>query len=70
MRAGTAAAYLDEPSVRSFLRKVDAGVYSQPVRSPGSSPKWHRSKLDFDVARRHGLRCHEPYDLQDLTELI
>jgi hypothetical protein len=57
MRAERAAAYCDEPSVEAFLRKVQLGVYSQPSRQNGCLPKWHRLKLDQDVARRHGLRC-------------
>ncbi len=55
MRSETAAAYVDEPSVNAFLAKVERGIYSKPRRSPGCLPKWHRNKLDADVARRHGL---------------
>lgn len=32
MRAETAAAYCDEPSINAFLAKVDRGIYSQAVR--------------------------------------
>lgn len=55
MRAETAAAYCDEVSVEAFLSKVERGVYCRPTRAPGCPPKWHRTKLDFDIARRHGL---------------
>ena len=69
MRSATAAAYCDEPSVEAFLRQVRRGVYSQPVRTNGSLPKWHRAKLDRDIARRHGLRADRELP-EDLTELI
>jgi hypothetical protein len=55
MRAETAAAFVDEPSVNAFLAKVDRGIYSPPSRTPGCLPKWHRHKLIADVARNHGL---------------
>ena len=55
MRAETAAAYCDEPSIPAFLGKVDRGIYSAPARHKGCLPKWHRRKLDQDIARRHGL---------------
>lgn len=55
MRAETAAAYCDEPSVEAFHAKVEKGVYSQPCRAKGCLPKWHRERLAQDIARRHGL---------------
>lgn len=55
MRAETAAAYCDEPSVEAFLSKVAKGIYPPPVRCKGALPKWHRAKLDAAIARRHGL---------------
>jgi hypothetical protein len=70
MRAETAAAYCDEPSVATFLAKVSRGVYSQPARVKGSLPKWHRAKLDRDIARRHGLRFEGPALSEDVVELI
>jgi hypothetical protein len=70
MRAATAAAYCDEPSVEAFLSKVERGVYSQPKRDKGMLPKWHRARLDQDVARRHGLRSEGPAIVEDVTELI
>ena len=56
MRAETAAAYCDEPSVEAFLSKVSKGIYPPPARDKGFLPKWHRSKLDAAIARRHGLQ--------------
>jgi hypothetical protein len=70
MRAETAAAYCDEPSVDAFLAKVERGVYSRPARQRGCLPKWHRSKLDRDIARRHGLQISAPTPAEDVTELI
>jgi hypothetical protein len=70
MRAETAAAYCDEPSVPAFLEKVARGVYSQPARVKGSLPKWHREKLKSDIARLHGLRCEAPALSEDVVELI
>ena len=55
MRAATAAAACDEPSVDAFLAKVERGVYSAPVRVKGCLPKWHCERLKNDIARRHGL---------------
>jgi hypothetical protein len=69
MRAETAAAYCDEPSVNAFLKKVNRGLYSQPARQKGCLPKWHRAKLDRDIARRHGLRVDESELSEDGTEL-
>jgi len=69
MRAETAAAYVDEPSVEAFLKKVP-GEYSAPVRTKGSSPKWHREKLYRDAARRHGLRVQDASLVEDVEGLI
>ena len=54
MRAETAAAYCDEPSVEAFLAKVQRNIYPAPMRQKGCLPKWHRLKLEHDIARRHG----------------
>ncbi len=70
MRAETAAAYCDEPSVDAFLAKVDRGIYPQPVRQKGCLPKWYRWKLDRDIARRHGVTLQGPDLVEDVTELI
>jgi hypothetical protein len=68
MRAETAAAYVDEPSVEAFLSKVEKGIYSQPARQKGCLPKWHRAKLDRDIARRHNIEG--PTVVEDVTGLI
>ncbi len=70
MRAETAAAYCDEPSVDAFLAKVERGVYSQPKREKRCLPKWHRAKLDRDISRRHGLLVDVAALPEDVTELI
>jgi hypothetical protein len=70
MRAETAAAYCDEPSVEAFLIKVDRGIYSRPNRARGCLPKWHRLKLDRDIAKRHGLRFDDVYLAEDAADLI
>jgi len=69
MRSETAAAYCDEPSVEAFLSKVAKGIYPSPVRSKGSLPKWHRTKLDAAIARRHGLQFGASIS-EDVTALI
>lgn len=69
MRAETAAAYCDEPSVEAFLKKVPT-VYSAPSRIKGCLPKWHRHKLDRDIARRHGLRFESPALAESVEDLI
>jgi hypothetical protein len=68
MRAETAAAYCDEPSVEAFLSKVERGIYAQPARQHGCLPKWHRAKLDRDIARRHNIES--PNLIEDVTGLI
>jgi hypothetical protein len=70
MRAETAAAYCDEPSVKAFLAKVQRGIYSEPRREKGCLPKWHRWKLQRDIAQRHGLRFDDVALAEDATDLI
>lgn len=70
MRAGTAAAYCDEPSADAFLSKVQRGIYCAPTRQKGCLPKWHRLKLDRDIARRHGIQIDNIAMTEDATELI
>lgn len=69
MRAQTAAAYCDESSVDSFLRKVARGIYSKPTRIKGCLPKWHRMRLDEDIAARHNLRFDTTL-AEDAAELV
>lgn len=66
MRAETAAAYCDEPSVEAFRAKVERGIYSKPKREPGCLPKWHRERLNQDIARRHGLA----FDVMPMRENV
>ena len=70
MRAETAAAYCDEPSVEAFLAKVQRNIYPAPMREKGCLPKWHRLKLDHDIARRHGLGFDKVVITEDATDLI
>lgn len=70
MRAETAAAYCDEPSVDAFKAKVARGIYSQPVKQRGCLPKWHRERLTHDIARRHGLQHELPPLRKNLEHLI
>jgi hypothetical protein len=70
MRAETAAAYCDEPSVEAFQAKVDRGIYSRPLRQQGCLPKWHRYKLDRDIARRHNMTPQGTALVEDVTGLI
>ncbi len=70
MRAETAALYCDEPSVDAFRAKVAKGVYCEPVRGSGILPKWHRKKLDRDIAHRHGLWTDGEPLFEDATKLI
>jgi hypothetical protein len=69
MRAEQAAAYCGEPSVEAFLKKVPK-VYSPPAKARGSLPKWHRAKLNRDIAKRHGLRDEGPALSEDVEDLI
>ena len=70
MRAETAAEYCDEPSVEAFKGKVKKKIYSQPIRGTGILPKWHRARLDQDIARRHGLHVDGVSLTEDLAGLI
>jgi hypothetical protein len=70
MRAETAAEYCDEPSVAAFKSKVKRKIYSEPIRGTGILPKWHRAKLDQDIARRHGLRVDGVPFVEDSASLI
>ena len=70
MRADTAAEYCDEPSVEAFKAKVKKKIYSEPIRGTGILPKWHRAKLDQDIAHRHGLNVDGVSFVEDLASLI
>ena len=53
MRAATAAAYVDEPSVEAFRRKVGS-IYPRPIIGKGSRQKWDREELDRIVGAMRG----------------
>jgi hypothetical protein len=57
-------------AVNAFLAKVQRGVYSAPIKEKGCLPKWHRLKLDRDIARRHGLPFDHVATSEDVTDLI
>lgn len=65
MRAETAAAYVDETSVRAFRRKVGS-VYPGPVSGKGMRQKWDREDLDQAIAAMHG----QPATLLDAASLL
>ncbi len=56
MRAETAAAFVDEPSVETFRRKVGAGLYPAPYRVVGDVDKWHIKDLLDHGETRAGRR--------------
>jgi hypothetical protein len=70
MRADTAAAYVDEPSVNAFMLKVERGIYCHPARTAGCLPKWNREKLDMDLRRRHNLMAVGGEIVEDISDLI
>lgn len=45
MRSVTAAAYVDEVSVDSFLRKVGS-LYPEPAFGKGRGAKWDKNEID------------------------
>ena len=54
MRAATAAAYVDEVSVESFLRKVGA-VYPAPSWGKGRGARWDKEKMDLARTAPDGI---------------
>ena len=65
MRAKTAAAYVDEPSVQSFLRSVGS-VYPKPVTVPGKGKRWLREDLDRSIDRLTGQAAY----VQDAADIL
>jgi hypothetical protein len=53
MQAKTAAAYVDESSVESFLRGVGA-LYPHPITISGKGKRWLREHLDQSIDRLSG----------------
>lgn len=70
MRAETAAAFCDEPSVEAFLSKVERGVYPPSCREKGSMQKWHQHKLAEAIDRRHNMIVMGGERVEDVAELI
>jgi hypothetical protein len=60
MRADMAAAYVDERSIDTFLKKVGS-IYAQPFRGKGRNGFWYRASLDA---------IQGSTDIDDLSELI
>ena len=67
---GDSSSVLRRAEFDAFLAKVERGVYCAPTREKGCLPKWHRLKLDRDIARRHGLRFDNVAIAEDVTGLI
>ena len=65
MRAATAAAYVDETSVQSFLRSVGS-VYPKPVTVPGKGKRWLREDLDRSIDRLTGQAAY----VQDAADIL
>lgn len=64
MRAETAAAYLDETSVESFLRAVGS-LYPEPIVVSGKGKRWVRDDLD-QVIDRLARRLQHIRDASDV----
>lgn len=64
MRAQTAAAYTDEKSVKSFLRR-SGSIYPSPIYIPGRGRVCTKDSLDEAIDRLRKNRRSEPMDLAD-----
>ena len=65
MRAATAAAYVDEKSVESFLSAVGI-LYPEPIDVPGKGKRWLRDALD-DAIDRFNKSVETIRDIADLV---
>ena len=65
MRAQTAAAYVDEPSVESFLRATGS-TYPHPVNVSGKGKRWLREDLDRSIDRLTGRSAN----IQDAADVL
>jgi hypothetical protein len=65
MRAKTAAAYVDETSVDSFLRGVGA-MYPHPINVSGKGKRWLREDLDRTIDRLTGRTAN----IQDAADVL
>ena len=70
MPAEMAAAFCGEVSVDAFLVKVRQGVYSAPASTRLCRDKWHRLKLEIDIARRLNLQWNVLPVPEDAADLI
>lgn len=70
MTSEMAAAYCCEPSVEAFLAKVRRGIYSAPASAPHCRDKWHKFKLNRDIARRHNLQWDSGLQTENAADLI
>ena len=64
MRAATAAAYVDEASIESFLRGVGS-IYPIPIDVSGKGKRWLREDLDRSIDRLTG-RAENVQDAADV----
>jgi len=67
MRAETAAAYYDEPSVDAFRRKVEQGIYSKPTvqKNSGRTEVRPYKHSDFEqIATAIGIAVKPIADLE------
>lgn len=65
MSAATAAAYLDEPSVEAFRRKVGS-EYPLPVHGKRTRQKWDKVQLDRAV----DSKCRGPENVLDAASVL
>ncbi len=65
MRAQTAAAYVDETSVESFLRAVGS-AYPDPLIVSGKGKRWLREDLDRAIDR---LSCRASL-VEDAADIL
>jgi hypothetical protein len=65
MRAATAAGYVDEASVESFLRGVGS-LYPEPIKVAGKGNRWLREDLDMAIDRLTGRASN----LRDVADVL
>jgi hypothetical protein len=66
MRVETAAAYVDEKSVRAFRRAVGA-IYPVPFKLSGKGDRWLKDALDEAIDRLANLKGAMIHDIADLV---
>jgi len=65
MRAETAAAFCDEPSVDAFRRSVGT-LYPRPYKVPGKGDRWSKEELEAALTRLRG----ETADVKDAADVL